>query len=77
MQYKCEIDKTINDEGTTSYQIYYYHDIYDDWRLEVPFKLNKEQRKKHFETTESLEDAIKLIIGYGCVLCDFTTIKFE
>lgn len=68
---KCEIDKIINDEGEVSYQIYYWSEEEQTWTLETPFKLSKTQKKNHFETTDSLEEAIKLIFDYSCVLVDF------
>lgn len=69
--WKCEIDKIKNDEGKVMYQIYYWNEEEQYWTLEPPFELTKEQKKNHFETTDSLEEAIKLILGYKCVLFDF------
>lgn len=68
---KCQIDKIINDDGVVVYQIYYWNEKEQDWTIDVPFNLTDKQKKNHFETTENLEEAVKLIIEYNCLITKF------
>lgn len=67
---KASIDKIINDQQETMYQVYYIqNDGSHDFLPEVRF--TKKMAKEHFETFENIEDAINMIFKYGYVLAEF------
>ena len=67
---KALIDKIINDQQETMYQVYYIQsDGSHDFLPEVRF--TKRMAKEHFETFDNIEDAINMIFKYGYVLAEF------
>ena len=67
---KALIDKIINDQQETMYQVYYIQsDGSHDFLPEIRF--TKKMAKEHFETFENIEDAINMIFKYGYVLAEF------
>ena len=70
MMKKALIDKIINDQQETMYQVYYVQsDGSHDFLPEVRF--TNKMAKEHFETFENIEDAINMIFKYGYVLAEF------
>nr|DAF30425.1 MAG TPA: hypothetical protein [Caudoviricetes sp.] len=70
MMKKALIDKIINDQQETMYQVYYIQsDGSHDFLPEIRF--TKKMAKEHFETFDNIEDAINMILKYGYVLAEF------
>lgn len=70
MMKKALIDKIINDQQETMYQVYYIQsDGSHDFLPEIRF--TKKMAKEHFETFNDIEDAINMILKYGYVLAEF------
>ena len=70
MMKKALIDKIINDQQETMYQVYYIQSDCSHYFL-TEIKFTKKMTKEHFETFDDIEDAINMILKYGYVLAEF------
>lgn len=68
---KAKIVKMTNSENETRYKVYYIRENGDvDYTPEI--KWTKKLAREHYESFDTLEEAVKMIMKYGYVLSEFS-----